>query len=47
MNLLDNKVVGMRYCDCCDNYVPAVEFEGDLYCGYEFEAYPDIANIIG
>ena len=37
----------MAFCDVCGNVVPTVEFEGDLYCAYEYEVYPDIATIVG
>jgi hypothetical protein len=39
--------MGLAYCDVCGNHVPTVEFEGDLYCAYEYAEYPDIANIVG
>jgi hypothetical protein len=45
MNLLNENEI--RYCDCCGNYVPTVNVEGDLFCGYEYMEYPDIANIVG
>ena len=48
-----NKKVGekmmineMLYCDSCGNYVPVVEDEGSLVCGYEFAEYPEIATVI-
>ena len=36
-----------EFCEVCGNYVPAVEVDGDLYCGYEYAIYPDIATIVG
>ena len=37
----------MAYCDSCGNYVPVVEDEGSLVCGYEFAEYPELATVIG
>jgi hypothetical protein len=37
----------MGYCDSCGNYVPVVEDEGSLVCGYEFAEYPELATVIG
>jgi hypothetical protein len=37
----------MGYCESCGNYVPAVEDEGSLVCGYEFDDYPELATVIG
>jgi hypothetical protein len=39
--------VEMGYCDSCGNYVPVVEDEGSLVCGYEFAEYPELATVIG
>ena len=36
----------MGYCEACGNYVPAVEAEGSLVCGYEFVEYPEIATVL-
>ena len=36
----------LGYCEPCGNYVPVVEDEGDLFCQYCFEAYPDLAEPI-
>ena len=36
----------MLYCDSCGNYVPVVEDEGSLVCGYEFAEYPEIATVL-
>ncbi len=41
------KELEMAFCEVCGNVVPTVEFEGDLYCAYEYEVYPDIATIVG
>ena len=46
MNLLVNETE-MAYCDSCGNYVPVVEDEGSLVCGYEFAEYPELATVIG
>ena len=46
MNSLE-MITDLRYCDCCGNYVPTVEVDGDLLCAYEYEEYPDIANVVG
>ena len=46
MNLLVNETE-MAYCDTCGNYVPVVEDEGSLVCGYEFAEYPELATVIG
>ena len=37
----------MGYCESCGNYVPAVEDQGSLVCGYEFAEYPELATVIG
>ena len=39
--------IEMAYCEVCGNVVPTIEVEGDLYCGYEYAVYPDIATIVG
>ena len=36
----------MGFCEACGNYVPVVEDEGDLFCGYEYAEYPEIATLI-
>ena len=36
----------MGFCEACGNYVPVVEDEGDLFCGYEYAEYPEFATII-
>lgn len=36
----------MEYCETCGNFVPVVEDEGSLVCGYEFAEYPEIATVI-
>ena len=43
-NLLD---LDLAFCECCGNYVPTVEVDGDLFCKYEYDEYPDIATIVG
>jgi hypothetical protein len=47
MEMIQGLDLGLAYCDVCGNVVPTVEFEGDLYCAYEYAEYPDIANIVG
>ena len=32
----------VKFCDICDNYVPAIEVEGETACQYCFEAYGEI-----
>ena len=44
-NLLNE--MDLAYCDCCGNYVPTVEVDGDLLCAYEYAEYPDIATVVG
>ena len=44
-NLLNE--MDLAYCDLCGNYVPVVESEGDLFCKYEYDSDPEIANIVG
>lgn len=36
----------LGYCDACGNYVPTIEVDGDVFCKYEYDEYPDIATII-
>ena len=36
----------MDYCPSCGNYVPVVEDEGSIVCGYEFAEYAGLATII-
>ena len=36
----------MGFCETCGNYVPAVEDQGDLVCGYEFAEYPEFATVL-
>jgi len=36
----------LGYCDCCGNWVTVIEVDGDVFCKSEYEAYPDLANII-
>jgi hypothetical protein len=45
MEMLED--IATEFCDACDNYVPAVEVDGDLYCAYEYAIYPDYATIVG
>lgn len=44
-NLLNE--MELAYCDCCGNYVPTVDVDGDLFCKYEWDEDPEIANIVG
>lgn len=47
---MENEMVldlDLAFCDCCGNYVPTIEVDGDVYCAYEYAEYPDIANIVG
>jgi hypothetical protein len=46
-NMETIKDLELAFCEVCGNYVPTVEFEGDLYCAYEYAEYPDIATIVG
>lgn len=32
----------VKFCDICDNYVPAIEVDGESACQYCFEAYGEI-----
>ena len=43
-NLLNE--MDLAYCDCCGNYVPTVDVDGDLLCAYEYAEYPDIATVV-
>ncbi len=33
-------------CEPCDNWVPVTFVEGDGYCEYCYDAYPDLADPI-
>lgn len=44
-NLLNE--MDLAYCDCCGNFVPTVDVDGDLLCAYEYAEYPDIATVVG
>lgn len=33
-------------CEPCGNSVPTINFEGDVYCQYCFDAYPELADPI-
>ena len=44
-NLLNE--MELAYCDLCGNYVPTVDVDGDLFCKYEWDEDPEIANIVG
>lgn len=35
-----------RLCPPCDNAVPVIYVEGDGYCQYCYDAYPDLADPI-
>lgn len=37
----------LAVCEPCGNLVPVVEVEGDIFCQYCYEAYPDLADPIG
>jgi len=42
-----NELLEMAYCESCGNYVPTVEDQGSLVCGYEFAEYPELATVVG
>ena len=39
-------MMSYRICEPCGNSVPVVYVEGDGYCGYCYDAYPDLADPI-
>jgi hypothetical protein len=45
--MLEVNGVQMGYCESCGNYVPTVESDGSLVCGYEFADYPELATVVG
>jgi hypothetical protein len=46
MMITRNDGLEMGFCETCGNYVPAVEDQGDLVCGYEFADYPEFATVL-